>query len=93
MASSKRHNDNWNYFRGCRRESYAQPGYWQNNLGPTTYYTDPMGNPVASSSPYALRQFVSQHQSVGAPATVDGLHQFKMRKNYCENSSQLGLKN
>jgi hypothetical protein len=93
MASSKRYNDNWQYFRGCRRESYAQPGYWQNNLGPTTYYTDPMGNPVASSSPYALRQFVSQHQNVGAPATVDGLHQFKMRRNYCENSSQLGLKN
>jgi hypothetical protein len=30
---------------------------------------------------------------VGAPATTDGLHQFKMRRNYCQQRSQLGLKN
>jgi hypothetical protein len=93
LAPSKVHNDNWSNFRGCQRESYAQPGYWENKGGPTTYYTDPMGNQVASSSPYALAQFISPHQSVGAPATTDGLHQFKMRRNYCQQLSRLGLKN
>jgi hypothetical protein len=33
MASSKVHNTDWSTFRGCQRESYAQPGYWQNTGG------------------------------------------------------------
>ena len=32
-------------------------------------------------------------ESIGAPATTDGLHQFKMRRDYCEQRSRLGLKN
>jgi hypothetical protein len=93
MAASKVFNTDWSQFRGCERESYAQPGYWDNARGPTTYYTDPMGQPVAANHPYALAQYISQHQSVGAPATTDGLHQFKMRRNYCQQWSRLGLKN
>ena len=27
------------------------------------------------------------------PATTDGQHQFKMRRNYCQQWSKLGLKN
>jgi hypothetical protein len=93
MAGSKVHNTNWSYFRGCQRESYAQPGYWNNSRGATTYTTDPMGNQVAADHPYALKQEISQSQSVGAPATRDGLHQFKLRRNYCQNQNRLSLKN
>jgi hypothetical protein len=93
MAASKVVNHDWSWFRGCERESYAQPGYWNNKLGSTTYYTDPMGNQVVATSPYALLQVISQSQSVGAPATNDGMHQFKMRRNYCQQWSRLGLKN
>jgi hypothetical protein len=93
MAASKIHNDDWSKFRGCDRESYAQPGYWFNSRGSTTYYTDPMGQQVSSSSPYALVQEISKSDSVGAPATTDGMHQFKMRRYYCGQLSKLGLKN
>jgi len=93
MAPSKIYNTDWSVFRGCERESYAQPGYWNNSLGSTSYYTDPMGNQVASTSPYALLQEISKSQSVGAPATNDGMHQFKMRRNYCQQWARLGLKN
>ena len=93
MAASKIYNTDWSVFRGCERESYAQPGYWNNKLGSPTYYTDPMGNQVASTSPYALLQEISLSQSVGAPATNDGMHQFKMRRNYCGQWSRLSLKN
>jgi hypothetical protein len=85
--------DNWSGNRGCDRESYAQPGYWYNANGPTVYYTDAMGQPLAASDPLALRQEISASHSVGAPATTDGLHQFKMRKGFCQQRSQLGLKN
>ncbi len=93
MAGSKVYNTDWSQFRGCERESYAQPGYWDNSRGSETYYTDPMGNQVAATSPYALLQVISKSQSVGAPATTDGQHQFKMRRNYCQQWSKLGLKN
>ncbi len=93
MAASKVYNTDWSRFRGCERESYAQPGYWDNSRGSETYYTDPMGNQVAATSPYALLQEISKSQSVGAPATTDGQHQFKMRRNYCQQWSRLGLKN
>ena len=85
--------DNWSDHRGCDRENYAQPGVWNNRNGQTVYYTDPTGNPVAPSHPYALRQEISASQSTGAPATTDGLVQFKMRRDYCERKSGLGLKN
>ena len=79
MAASKVHNDDWSWFRGCERESYAQPGYWNNARRPTIYYTDPMGNQVASTHPLRAGAGDLAVQSVGAPATTDGMHQFKMR--------------
>ena len=85
--------DNWTTFRGCDRENYAQPGVWNNRQGQTVYYTDPSGNPVSASHPYALRQEISTSDSTGAPATTDGLHQFKMRRSYCQHGNRLGLKN
>ena len=94
MAASKSFpSDNWSGNRGCERESYAQPGHWYNGSGQTTYYTDAMGQPLASTNPLALRQDISRSNSVGAPATTDGLHQFKMRKGFCQQRSALGLKN
>ena len=51
--------DDWSGNRGCDRESYAQPGYWYNGSGQTAYYTDAMGQPLASDNPLALRQEIS----------------------------------
>ena len=85
--------DDWSVGRGCDRESYAQPGYWYNQGGPTSYYTDAMGNAVAASNPLALLQVISAHNSIGAPATTDGQGAFKIRRSYCQQRFQLGLKN
>jgi hypothetical protein len=76
----------WDQFRGCERESYAQPGYWYNAGGPTAYYTDAVGQPVASTHPLALRQEISASASIGAPTTNDGLGAFKMRVGYCHGT-------
>ena len=87
------------YYRGCDRENYAQPGYWYNAgqyaTGRTTFYTDPMGNEVASDAADVLVQTISASHSVGSPATNDGLVQFKMRQDYCggANRSRLSLRN
>ena len=52
-----------------------------------------MGNEVAQTHQYALAQQISASQSVGAPATNDGMFQFKMTRNYCGQLTRLGLKN
>jgi hypothetical protein len=93
VAAIKLFTDDWSSFRGCDRESYAQPGYWHNAGGPTTFYTDAMGNEVPASDPNALVQQVAAVDSIGAPATSDGLVQFKMRRSYCQQRASLGLKN
>ena len=85
--------NDWSSNRGCDRESYAQPGYWYKGNGQTLYYTDALGQPVASGTAGALAQEISRSESVGSPATSDGLKQFKMRVGFCQNRSQLGLKN
>jgi hypothetical protein len=80
------------HHRGCDRESYAQPGYWSNRgTGRTVFYTDAFGNEVPEGDPAALRQEISASDSVGAPATNDGLSAFKMRVDYC--GPGLGLRN
>jgi len=76
----------WDQFRGCDRESYAQPGYWYNAGGPTVYYTDAMGQPVDATNPLAIRQEISAHNSLGAPAASDGNGAFKMRVDYCSGN-------
>ncbi|MGE3509548.1 MAG: hypothetical protein AB7N65_11760, partial [Vicinamibacterales bacterium] len=87
-------NNDRSYVRGCDRESYAQPGYWYNaSTGRDTFYTDAMGNELPSSDPMALQQFVSRHNSIGAPATNDGLVAYKVRRNWCQNSNRLSWKN
>ena len=93
VAAIRVFHDDWSVNRGCRRESYAQPGYWFNSRGSTTYVTDAMGQEVAPSDPHALVQLISTSDSVGAPATIDGNHQFKMIRDYCQQASRLGLKN
>ena len=52
--------------------------------GPTSYYTDAMGKPMAASNPLALLQVISAHNSIGAPATTDGQGAFKVRRSYCQ---------
>lgn len=93
VAAIKLFTDDWSHFRGCDRESYAQPGYWRNAGGATTFYTDAMGNEVPASDPNALVQQIAAVDSIGAPATNDGLVQFKMRRSYCQQRASLGLKN
>jgi hypothetical protein len=85
-------NDDRSWYRGCIRESYAQPGYWYNaGSGRTTYYTDAHGDELPASDQTAIQQTISQHNSIGAPATDDGLGAFKKRVDYC--GAGLGLKN
>jgi hypothetical protein len=88
-------NSSRSHLRGCDRESYAQPGYWYNggSSGRTVYYTDAVGNELPATDPLAIAQTISRSNSVGAPATDDGLLQFKVRRSWCQNSSRLGLKN
>ncbi|MCC6991903.1 MAG: fibronectin type III domain-containing protein [Acidobacteria bacterium] len=93
VAAIKQFTDDWSGHRGCQRESYAQPGYWHNAGGPTTFYTDALGQEVAATDPRALVQQVTAVESVGAPATNDGLAQFKMRRDYCQQRARLSLKN
>jgi len=81
------------WHRGCDRESYAQPGYWYNTTGRTVFYTDTLGNEVPSTDPLAIKQTISRSNSVGSPATNDGLLQFKVRRSWCQNEGFLGLKN
>lgn len=93
VAAVKNFTDDWSYFRGCDRESYAQPGVWHNGGGRTTYTTDAMGQELAATDPLALVQVISASDSVSAPATTDGLLQFKVRRGFCQQRSKLGLKN
>jgi hypothetical protein len=52
-----------------------------------------MGQPLPATDPMALLQVISKSNSVGVPATTDGLLQFKMRRGFCQQRSSLGLKN
>ena len=81
--------------RGCDRESYAQPGYWYNTGSSSrdVYYTDTLGNELPSSNPLAIAQTISRSSSIGAPATDDGLVQYKVRRSWCQRQGNLGLKN
>lgn len=85
--------NDWSGNRGCDRESYAQPGHWRNRSGSEVYYTSAMGDEVSPDDPAALMQVVSASDSVGAPATRDGLAAFKIRRNYCGQIEKMGLRN
>lgn len=90
--------DTW---RGCSRESYAQPGLIDNESGPSTYNTDAMGR-VTAQGPLSLQQLIPNRSNGGnlrasTPVASDGAngpnHQFKLRVSYCHQRAQLGLKN
>jgi hypothetical protein len=94
MFASRAFPDNdWSGHRGCDRESYAQPGYWYNGGGAEEHYTGAMGEPRDPADPAALLQVISASDRLNAPATRDGLLAFKIRRNYCGNIEQLGLRN
>jgi hypothetical protein len=87
VAAIKRFPENdWSGNRGCERENYAQPGYWYNAGGRTTYWTNALGQEVAATDPTALEQTISLSNSIGAPATNNGQVQFKRRINYCDGT-------
>ena len=52
-----------------------------------------MGEEVDPGDARALRQEISVADRVGAPATQDGQGAFKIRRSYCGNAAQLGLRN
>ena len=91
-ASSASRND-WSGHRGCHRESYAQPGYWFNAAAddvttPTRWARK--SRPSDPACPGAGDLGVQQRRRT---RHRDGLAQFKMRRDYCGLSDQLGLKN
>lgn len=82
-------------FRGCDRENYHSAGNWYNASGPTVYYTDAFGNPLAQGAAGALRQEVGNYSAetilISQRAGEAGLNQFKERDYYC--GAGLGVKN
>jgi len=78
-------------YRGVKRESYATVGNINNAGGPTTYYTDPMGNPTNASDPNALVQTISAHYAIGKAARSNGQTQFKLVRTY--SAAGIGWKN
>jgi hypothetical protein len=66
-------------FRGCDRETYGGPNYWDNANGETTYYTDAFGNLVDGPGPGTIEQQASQSKS------TDNV-QFKVRSNTCDDT-------
>src|SRR5436190_196816 len=52
--------DDWSFFRGCQRESYAQPGYWYNQTALTQFWTDAMGNQLPPDDRLAISQTISR---------------------------------
>ena len=86
--------DDWSGNRGCDRESYAQPGYWYNGGGQTTYYTDAMGQPLgleqsagAAAGDFALRTASDRRPPPTASTSS------RCASDFCQQSSRLGLKN
>ena len=67
-------------YKGCRREAYFGPNYFQNSGKPTVYYSDVYGkvNPSATapSAAFPLRQEVAAVSSTNN-------RQFKYEQNHC----------
>jgi hypothetical protein len=63
-------------FRGCDRETYGGPNYWDNGGGSITYYTDAYGKLVDGPGPGIIEQRVSKSKSTSGEV-------FKLRSNTC----------
>lgn len=50
-------------FRGCKREMYGGPSYWNNAGRPTTYWTDVFGNVQPGPGPGLILQEISAVKS------------------------------
>jgi hypothetical protein len=96
--------DDWTGFRGCDRESYAQPGLFRAAGTSGVVYTDAMGQPLPATHPLALRQeFTATENTDARGSTIQtgsketkGNHAFKLRTWECGSAAQkakLGLKN
>jgi hypothetical protein len=64
------------WFRGCQREAYGGPNYWNNAGQPTVYYTDPLGRVQSGPGPGVIKQQVSALNSTRNEA-------FKLRQDFC----------
>lgn len=94
-------NDDWTGFKGCDRESYAQPGIFEaaglpsDASGLTTVYTTAMGEPTTASDPLGIPQTFTRTRNVDARGSTiqigssetKGNHAFKMRVSECGNAT------
>jgi hypothetical protein len=64
-------------YRGCDREAYAGPNFWNNAGSPTVYYTDPYGRVQPGPGPGLIRQTVS-----AVDWNANSI-QYKLRRPYC----------
>lgn len=75
-------------FRGCKREVYFGPNYWNNAGKPTVYYTNADGTVKSQSpGPNLIKQEVSAHEYTPIVDGATGVRDvFKLNREFCENS-------
>jgi hypothetical protein len=77
--------NNRSYVRGCDREAYHGPTWWDNTISgaKTVYVTDSMGKET-TPGPLTINQEISLYrQATNFIATNDGLSQFKLQGKFC----------
>lgn len=67
---------------GCDRESYHGPVLWYDAGGPTSFWTDAMGELVGAGTVGAIEQFVSAHDDIGIPMNQTQT-QMKLHRSVC----------
>ena len=67
-------------YRGCDREAYAGPNYWDNAGRPTVYYTDAYGHVVKGATALAPGLI---RQQVSAVTWNANSTQYKLHRPYC----------
>lgn len=104
VLQTRRHDgDDWSSFRGCDRESYAQPGVYE-RAGSFDLWTDVHGRVVPAGTALAIRQVFGAGAATSdlrgatpnasdVPAGNAGNHAYKVRRDTCGLRAALGLKN
>ncbi len=86
-------NDNWSVNPRLRPRELRAAGLLEQQRRPDHLLHRPDGPASGRVASVCAGAGDLRLEPIGAPATTDGLGQFKMRRNYCQQRSRLGLKN